>query len=230
MPIARLFMNNRTALPDLLKGLSKGLRDVLRDGFQRLGSVDAGVRASTLRVATELAAGGGPTTAGALSDAASKIGLSKDEVASLLSAVSFTLSILPATEFTAEQFADDVIQILEISAEARPAILELGKYAVANRKAIVEAAGAVELASEHLPALAYFGTSVDMRLAFEKDQLSAAVPVLLVNIDTDEENESLSFQMTRRQLETVIEDLKKVASHLRTAEDLIPMMLGGKGR
>jgi hypothetical protein len=69
-----------------------------------------------------------------------------------------------------------------------------------------------------LPSLVDFETAVDVRLRFEKGQIKAGVPVVLVHIDTDATHEELWFQMTKAQAERLCTSLNDLLKDLEKAE------------
>jgi hypothetical protein len=229
MRYARFPVSDRAALPDFFKNLPPGALDFLREGFSKLAELEPKIGTHTLNVvAREVIESGLRASEDILRKVASKLKLTEEQSAPLLSAISMTLSLVPGSDFTAEQFVDEVVRALNLPVSTRPTVLEVAQYAVANRATIREAMRVEELANEHLPSLSYFGTSVDVRLGFDEDKVSDAVPVLLVHIDTDEENQALRFQMTKGDAQQVLEDLKKAVERLEKAEAMARAVTGKK--
>jgi len=76
------------------------------------------------------------------------------------------------------------------------------------------------LAAQTLPSLDTFDISVDLRLRFKDEQIQDAVSVAVVHLDTDATNRELWFQMTRGDVELVIEKLNSTLKQMDTAEKL----------
>jgi hypothetical protein len=61
-----------------------------------------------------------------------------------------------------------------------------------------------------------------LKFGFNDRQIENAVPVALVHLDTDVSNRELWFQMTRGDVEAVIERLTRVLQQMDVAEKLFP--------
>ncbi len=222
MKFVRIPVSDPAALPQLFSSIPAGPKSFLRDGFQHLAAVNAEIRAKAIKLAADLIVeSGGPYSSYEMvvADFAAKLNMEEERAGTLLSAVSFTLAIISTADITPTQFADEAVNGLELPADTKTVVVQVAEHAAAGKAVVMEASRLAELANENLPSLAYFGTSIDLRLGFEKSTVAAAVPVLVVHIHTDVDSEEpLSFQMTRRQLEGVVEDLKKALERMKSAE------------
>jgi hypothetical protein len=76
------------------------------------------------------------------------------------------------------------------------------------------------LATATLPSLTTFDISVDLRLSFDKEDITDGVAVALAHIDTDAGNRELWFQLTRGDLDMMIETLTDSRQQMDAAEKL----------
>ena len=59
---------------------------------------------------------------------------------------------------------------------------------------------------------------IDLRMAFEQQAVFEAVPVAIVHIDTDADNEEMWFQASRAQLERLRIDIDEAIKRMEVAE------------
>ena len=202
-------------ISEILSELPKAFRAFLKEGFRTLGKVSADRYLSLTRAATE--SYGSPYGAfGA--DFAAKLGLERQESQNLLGAASFLIAILSEAQETANQFMEAAASQGILDDEHKGAVLKLAEIIISEKSAIRDARERLSVASALLPSLTTFRTEVDVRLRFDKGIINLAVPVGLIHIDTDFDNEEVCFQLTRNQLEGIIEDLKETLRRVQEAE------------
>jgi hypothetical protein len=199
---------------DVFNDLPKSAKSFLKEGLNVLSRVYAQQPPIILSLVMEGAAGSEPKAG----DLSTKFGLGEDDSQSLVGAISFLVLILshPRPE-PIPTIVKGLLsaEILAPDAEAAVALLlnDVSRTAAANatfRRS--------SLATRLLPAFSNLSSAIDIRLDFEKDQVVIAVPVALIHIDTDASEEQLRFQMTKRQIEGMVEDLKRVLTRLDAAE------------
>ena len=89
-----------------------------------------------------------------------------------------------------------------------------------DRKTVALAVERARIGVEVLPSFESLMTTTDVRLGFDKDRISVAVPVVVAYIDTDSEAH-LRFQLTKGQLERLIGQLENAKRELEAAEQWI---------
>lgn len=148
-----------------------------------------------------------------------RLGISASENKALMGALNFF--VLVASTAT-EQPADSTITALvdsDIVQEADRTVASAFFTALLRDRATLTGSfRRAEMSSEVLPSLTTFETTIDVRIAFEADRVALALPVLLLHIDTDATNRELWFQMSRRQVEKAIDDLRKAVEQMDHAE------------
>jgi hypothetical protein len=218
---------NSRSLPEVLEELGTAETSRLRAGFSRFIQASADARAKATRIAIELAEAA--ETSITMDQATSRIGVPAADAFLLLRVASFSAAAIVATGAAPQQYADEVIRVFELPSDARAVLEEVCQSILSASAGIVEASRSAGIAARGLPALTRFGATLDIRLAFEEDRLSAAVPVVLASIDTDEATEPFHFQMSEKQVRAVLETLTTVVERLKVAEDLSTAMLARKG-
>jgi hypothetical protein len=107
-------------------------------------------------------------------------------------------------------------EILDKNAQA--AITAVLNELERDRSSVSSALRRASLATRLLPSLTDLSCVVDIRIGFDNDEIALAVPVVLMHIDTDSNNQEIWFQMSKGQLKTAIEDLTKILLRVEAAE------------
>jgi hypothetical protein len=152
---------------------------------------------------------------------AARLGVPPSDAAALLGSVSLIAWVLSVREETAQEFVETAtaVGILD-EGNATPA-LAFSHLIVKDRPALKGAIERSRLGTELLPSLTGVGTAVDVRLRFEEGRVAFAVPVALVHLRTDVRGQALWFQLTRSQLEQMIQELQETLRRLQGAEQWV---------
>ncbi len=108
-------------------------------------------------------------------------------------------------------------------AEQHAAVRKLAEIAQSYRQKAKTRLAENETARAVLPSLTRFVVTVDLRLAFDGDQVSSSVPVLLAYIATDARDQHLWLQLTKQQTETLIADLQAAVTRMTAANRLVSL-------
>jgi hypothetical protein len=154
------------------------------------------------------------------SDLSTQFGLNDNDGQSLLGAISFLVLILskPDGPESVSTIVDELRSAGILDPAAEGAVSAILNGLDHERPAVAAAFRRSNLASRLLPSLTDLSFVVDVRVDFDGDRIALAIPVVLVHIDTDTTDNEIRFQMNKRQLEVVIEDLKKTLSRVEAAE------------
>ena len=76
------------------------------------------------------------------------------------------------------------------------------------------------LANVVLPSLVQFETTVDLRIQFDNEKPKDFVSIAVVHIETDAENTEIWCQLSRFQIETILDKLKNTLKEMEIAEGL----------
>jgi hypothetical protein len=140
--------------------------------------------------------------------------------APILTAVSVLVGLLTRGKLSVEQFVAEGRERL-FSQEDEPTVKELATSVFQGAAIWEQTLGHRALATRTLPALDTFEISVDLRLRFKAEEVVDTVSVALVHLDTDANNQELWFQMTRGDVENVIQKLQKTLQQMAAAEKLV---------
>jgi hypothetical protein len=199
---------------DVFSDLPRSAKTFLMGGLNILARIHSSQPGIIVRIAVEAAAGVEPT----VSDLSAKFGLNERDSQALVGAISFLVLVLshPNPE-PVPTVVEGLVAAEVLDSAAKAAVATVLNDV--NREATATAAfRRSSIATRLLPALTELNSVIDVRLDFEKDQPTVAVPVALVHIDTDTADHEIRFQMTKRQLEEVIEELRKTLSRIEAAE------------
>jgi hypothetical protein len=207
----------QSSLPSLISDLPDEILPRIKRGFdvaQRLS--DASRREATTRFLKQFEQSG----AGFEGDWLEAItGAPRSDARTLVTSISIVVGLLTQSSASVEDLVEAARGRLfeDRSLDAFKSIVEIVS---GERSAIAKTIEDRTIAAETLPSLEGFHTSVDLRFRFEKDDLIvSAVPVALVHIDTDSRAE-LFLQMSRGDVDMVIEKLQRVAKRMDAATTL----------
>jgi hypothetical protein len=143
--------------------------------------------------------------------------LKPPQVASVINALSATITIIAQTEPTKEDFLSAATGKF-FDPEDEAAVAWTVDEAIQNSAEWREAFDKRRLANETLPAISSFDVSVDLRLDFEDDHISDGVAVALVHLDTDANSQEVWFQAGRADVQMMLRQLERALRHMDLAE------------
>lgn len=148
---------------------------------------------------------------------AADLGLKDEDIGPLVAAVSLIGVALASGNESPENVVQASSAAKILNEADKPRLLEFTKRITQNRATLREAMRRSRVASRVLPALDEFETAVDVRPVIEKGHVEFSIPVVMVHIDTDAAHEEIWFQMSKSQLEYLLEKLKDT---LRSVEEV----------
>jgi hypothetical protein len=143
--------------------------------------------------------------------------LKPPQVASIINALSATITTVVQTEPTTEDFLS-AARGKFFDPEDEAAVVWTVDEAIANSAEWRDAFDRRRLANETLPTLSSFDVSVDLRLSFEDDSIQHGVAVALVHLDTDANGQEVWFQAGRADVEMMLAQLESALRHMELAE------------
>jgi hypothetical protein len=200
-------------LASVLAEMPSHVQRFLQRGFKVLGKLDQGIIAELMTLASIT------FTTDVLTD--HQLHIELDEVGSLLSVVNFLSNSLSARQESQTALIEEGKKLGLLGDAEVPNALRFAELIVASRDTIKQQIEQEDLASEVLPALSIFETTVDLRLQFDGQRLKRAIPVALLHIDTDATNQELWFQVSRVQVERLINELQLTLARLKEAESAV---------
>ncbi len=205
-------------LPEMLPPIPERAKPFVREGFRILGEF-SDAQQDVLSSASEILTD--PLSALREDDLALKLSIEQEEVRPLVSSLRMITSVLSSSEVTAEELLDFLEKEEVIVDESQKnTVLAVAKEIERNRGALRQGIDKSRLGSEILPSLDEFEITVDIRLGFEKEEVTLAVPVALMHLATDVPHEDIWFQMTKSHVERLVEDLQEILLRMNSAEKL----------
>jgi len=203
------------ATSDFLTDIPKSAKSFLREGFNVLAGIQPPQLITSI-ILESAESGSEPKAA----DLASKFGLSKGDTQSLVGVISFLGLLLskPGDPEPVPTIVEALLSSEIIDKNAQATITVVLNELDRDRSSVTSALRRTSLASRLLPSLTDLSIVVDVRIGFDNEEVALAVPVALVHIDTDANNQEIWFQMTKAQLQTAIEDLTKTLARVEAAE------------
>lgn len=154
------------------------------------------------------------------SELRSALGLSEAEASLILGTTSFLALMVVSTDDLPDKIVEALVESKILEPSNKQTIASLVRALREVKPSLTDTAARRGLANSVLPSLSDFETVVDVRIGTEGEKV-ISVPVVLVHLETDVANQRLWFQMTKEQVERLVEDLKKVLSHITQAEKMI---------
>jgi hypothetical protein len=137
-----------------------------------------------------------------------------------VTALSIAVALLTQHEVSSAEFVEaGTGKIFDANGEATAS--SIANVVIARRATLARAMERSRLANAVLPSLVRFDVSVDLRIRFQDGRAQESVPVALAHIDTDSDNNEIWFQMSRADVDTMMEKLQNTAAEMDSAEDLI---------
>lgn len=205
----------RGSLADAFSSLPTGAKTFLKEGFGILAKVPAGkLQPIVAAVIDSIYSGYGA----GLEDLRVQTGIPPQDLRPMLAAASFMAAVLTSRNESPDGFVRLAIANSLIDEQAKDAIVNFAQSILSERSAVQQAFKHSELTGAVLPSLASFETLVELRLAFEGEQIGSTVPVIVVHLDTDARNQEVWFQLSKKQLERLIKDLEIALKRVEQAE------------
>jgi hypothetical protein len=100
---------------------------------------------------------------------------------------------------------------------------------ISQRAEVTASMARKRLANVVLPSLTYFDVTVDVRLQFVNDKVDEYVPVAMMSIDTDGENNRLWCQLTLADVEMIVQRLQDAARQMALADTIMTQLKRQEG-
>jgi hypothetical protein len=146
--------------------------------------------------------------------------LTRRDAGRLATALSISLALLTQNSVSAGEFVQAARgTIFEPASEA--AAHAIADLVISQREKLAKAMARNRLANVVLPSVSDFSVTVDIRLQFTNDKVDAFVPVAIVAMDTDGENNRLWCQLSRADVDMILEKLRNAANQMDLAEKMM---------
>jgi hypothetical protein len=153
-----------------------------------------------------------------------ELNLPRRDAGRLMTALSVTLGLLSDNVASLEEFAQAARDTI-FEAASEPAVRAIADIIIRERPTLAKAMARHQLAAEVLPSLVEFDVTVDLRIRFNDDKADEFVSVAVVHIDTDGNNQELWLQLSKSDINTMLETLNKAAREMDLAENLLSQVI-----
>ena len=149
---------------------------------------------------------------------ASATGIAEDDAGPIISMATLLLAIVSARTDSPSEIADGLHAAKLLDEKSLSPVSTLVAYLVAKRSEIQRSMRLSAVADQILPSFRGFDASIEVRLGFKDSEIEVTVPVAVARLHTDKDGEEVYFQMTSSDVESLIRNLKEIASKLERAE------------
>ncbi|SRR6266508_5457214 len=213
MSTVRFTLPESASVSDSFSNIPEFVRDQLARGFVVLSRIPEQNYSTILDKALEPIVSRRPLKEEEVTE---KLGISGPDVAALFTASGMMAFTLATIRTTPEEFLNAGIKAGIIDEANSAPVLKFGKaIPIGVVKASIQSS---KLSTEALPLLDDFETTVDVRVKFD-GSTELALPVVVMRIGTNRDSRNLHFQMTKQELEKMIEDLNETLNRFRRAEE-----------
>ena len=139
----------------------------------------------------------------------------------IVAAVTFQASALFAANCSLEAFVAKATETGVLKEEYVSAVRVFGeKHLGSHSTALNESLVRANVSTRILPSFHSLSTTIDIRVATVKDKHAVTIPVAIAELLTDVDDEKLIFQLTRRDVDQLMEQLGKVTKLLARSKDM----------
>jgi hypothetical protein len=194
-----------------------GFRSFLNRGFADLASLPF---EKIERLSKVLADGVEQVDDGAATECARLLGVPTQEVSKITAALSLMIAFT-TRRTDVEAVLQQGAQAGVISPEDVPALIDVAGRLAEKKSEYKEALEIVSLAKEVAPSFERLSLATEVRVSFENDAPVRSVPLILCRLKTDLDGEDLLFQMRRKDVVQVVEQLTKALQHVDILQEQI---------
>jgi hypothetical protein len=202
-------------LEEAFAEMPEGVKSFLREGFAVFSRLPEKSFTDVLAVVLDSIQSGSGVGENEL---ASRLGLGREDARVLLASMTLLSTIIATREETAEQLVRLAANSKLIESNYVDSAITFFRAVVADRSSVKRSMERSSVASEVLPSLLDFETTVDLRLEFERGRVNESLPIALVHLDTDAQGGEVWLQLNKMQVEKIIKDLQETLRKMEEAE------------
>src|ERR1700728_1925037 len=218
-----IVLNPTAPLKEVLSDLPSGFKTFLRKGFALLAGLSSREKITDVVDVVLEEESPGRISHSVAKDISARLGIPTDDVSALFATATFCITILIQQKtLTADEFIATAGQMGIISEKDQVPLLPFIDFIAESRSVVSEAADKNQLAARLLPSLTRFSTMIDIRPSFGDDEEKGgkfSVPVVFARIETDSTEDDVWFQMSKKQLQRLINDLQAALRRVEIAEE-----------
>jgi len=192
------------------------VRAFLKEGFSVLQRLYPTSRQKVLEVIEETVKSGFELEG---KDIRPRLNISETESRQLLAALNFLgLYIASSTSEASIVSAVESMKEAELISDTEAPAVQDVLGTLVQHPSIKGDLETARLASALLPSLLSFDTTVDVRVRVRQNQVAMSVPVLIVHLDTDASDQEIWFQLSKRQVQKMIDEFTMALNQMEVAE------------
>ena len=152
---------------------------------------------------------------------ASTLDIPLEDFIALISAAALSASFLAVRTISAEEFVQATIDKQLVEESDKAIVSEFAQIVIDQAGPISDAMDRSYMSSLIIPLFTSLNAVIDVRLQFEEGRVQTAVPVVILHLSTDMDDEKIVLQTTKDGIEQIIEHLQDVKNQLQTTEEWI---------
>jgi hypothetical protein len=208
-------------LSSQIAGFPEGGKVAARQGFEILRGLSEADRAKAVELmfsSFEKGSSGSADTELLAKEIPNLTG--RGDAGRVMTALSIAFALVTQNEVSSAEFVQAGSgKIFDADSEATAS--SIANVVIARRATLARAMERRRLANEVLPSFVRFDVTVDLRIRFQDGRPRETVAVALAHIDTDVDNNEIWLQMSRADVDTIIEKLQNTAAEMDATEELL---------
>jgi hypothetical protein len=210
-------LGTKITTKEILSDLPAGAKAIVRNGFSVVAKLPDSVHTVLLKSVLASVGQGAPTGEEKL---AKDLNISVDEATGAVTALGMLSSLSSAGDEGPENVLQAMIDSGLISEPDKPALLRMVPKIAQMKPAVGKAFTRQRLTQAVLPSFEDFRAELDIRVGGKEDA-GLMVPVAVGLLDTDTRSQRLWFQLTKEDVESLIETLNELLKRFKEAEELV---------
>jgi hypothetical protein len=219
-------LGGRVPVKEILSDMPHAAKAMVRNGFSVVAKLPESAHSVLLQSVLKSAGQRGTTDEEQL---AKTLNIPVEEATGAVAALALFSALTSTGDETSENVLQGMIDSGLIADSIKPAMQRLLPKITQLKPSVTKAVTRQRLIDAVLPSFEDFDAEMDIRIG-GKEHAGLAVPVAVALLDTDARDQRLWFQLTREDVESLIEKLNELLKRFKEAEDLIgklPPTAGG---
>ncbi|MBM5651329.1 hypothetical protein GSH05_06550 [Burkholderia pseudomallei] len=208
--------SGRPTFHSALDDIPERAKSLLVRGLQSLAQLDPGKWEALVEMAISASVSSYPVRP---EDVRKHLEIDAEQGRWIGNAATFVVTLLGAySDVTPDAFISEISERGLVDDTNKDAIKNFVAFVAERRQKLEEDAEKATLRAAVLPTLQEFNIAVDIRFDEDPNGKPRLAPIAVTMIDTDSEGQLVWFQMSKRQVESVIQQLQEALAKLEKAE------------
>jgi hypothetical protein len=219
-------LGSRIPIREILSDMPQTAKAMVRNGFSVVANLPESAHSVFFQSVLKSAGQRGTTNEEQL---AKSLAISVEDATGAVAAMGLFSALTSTGDENPENVLQGMIDAGLISDSMKPAVQRLLPKIAQLKPSVKKAVTRQRLIDAVLPSFEDFDAELDVRIG-GKEHAGLAVPVAVALLDTDARDQRLWFQLTKEDVESLIEKLNELLKRFKDAEDFIaklPPAAGG---